>query len=337
MAYSATAQVQFTWSADGTSRFWTGQDGHTLAAISNSTWFSTLGGFNTQTYYNADFATPAELVALGCPDSLANFRSQYGCKVGLSKPLPTAAAGDLGPGPAAAGVLTITDTTLTGTLTVLATSDEGAGPQLGTAAASGFNVRFADGSPFRNAWFGVSTQAVMTVSLTGTFTPTSWRIDGGTVAFSDPAFQCAFGDFTGFLCAPRSLGGGFQGNGSHLGWGMSQGSGPGTSITTIDVRNTTATVFFERLSGVLADVTIGPDGNITTQQGEWRNAAGATTGLGDCSTHIRYDGNAIVCGRLQAGTLAITGRVAMVPLPPALWLFGAGLAGLAVVRRRLPA
>jgi hypothetical protein len=171
-------------------------------------------------------------------------------------------------------------------------------------------VRFAEGSPFKNVWYGVSNQMTLAVNLTGTFTDTSWQITGGTVGFFDPGFQCAFADFSGVLCNPSTVAGGFRPNGQALSWGMDQAAGAGTPVGPIPVFDSTGSTLLETLSGVLAAVSIDANGTITTTQGEVRSATGAAAS--GCPMSIRYSesGAAIACGTLQAAPLVITGTVA---------------------------
>lgn len=337
-AFSTTASVTFSWATDGLAKGWTSSAPNSLANVNNSTYFTSLTGSNSLTYYNSDFATVAELTALGCGPGLEAFRAQYACKVGGTKAIPTNAPGDLGPGASATGTLTVTPTTLTGTLTVINTNDEGAGQQLGTTAATGYNVRSADGSPFKNVWYGVSSSTTLTVNLTGTFTdtPGSWSINGGTVAFLSPGFQCGVADFSGVLCNPSTVSGGFTTNGSFLSWGLDQSTGPGGGVSEIQVRDAAGINILSSISGVLASLNVDGNGNITTLQGEFRNGSG-NNGQGCPTGSIRYSGTGITCGTLQVGLLSITGEVAVIPVPAAVWLFGSALGLLGVARRKLAA
>jgi hypothetical protein len=328
--YNTVADVQFHWATDGLALGWTSSAPNTLSALSNDTYFNGLGGNNSTTYYNPDFATAGFLAT--CPQipGVAEGWAQYACK--FTDTFPVA---DAGPGAKATGQLTATDTTLTGTLTVINTNDEGAGLQLGTTAATGYNVRSADGSPFKNVWYGFSDSTTLTVNLTGAFDATSWQINGGTVGFFDPNFQCAFADFSGVLCNPSIVGGGFRANGQGLSWGMDQGAGPGTNVTAINVFDPTGVNQIATLAGVLASLSIDAAGNITTNQGETRVGSGSSGG--GCPTSIRYNeaGDTITCGTLQVRKLEITGTV--IPVPAAAWLFGSALGLLGVARRKLAA
>jgi hypothetical protein len=303
LAYDATATVEFNWATDGLALGWTSSAANTLTAIANTTYFSTLPGNNSTTYYNADFAKSAD--ALGwCGPGTESFQSQYACKISTVTPVA-----DVGPGAKATGTLTVNDTQMFGTLTVINTNDEGAGPQPGTTAATGYNVRSADGSPFKNVWYGFSNQTTLTVNLTGTFSATSWQITGGTVRFFDANFQCAVADFSGVLCNPSTVGGGFQANGQGLSWGMSQGDGQPTGLTEIRVFDPTGANQIATLAGVLASISIAGDGTITTTRGETR--VGTGSGGSGCPTSIRYNdaGDTITCGTLQVRKLNVTGSV----------------------------
>jgi hypothetical protein len=332
-AFSTTVNnVTFSWATDGIAKGWTSSAPNSLANVSNSTYFTSLTGNNSTTYYNPDFADAGFLASQGCVGPTASFSSQYACKIGTGGSPIT----DVGPGASATGTLTVTDTTLTGTLTVINTNDEGAGPQAGTTAATGYNVRSADGSPFKNVWYGVSSSTTLQVNLTGTFsdTPGSWSINGGTVTFTDPAFQCGVADFSGVLCSPSTVSGGFTTNGQFLSWGL-DASGPG-GVTEIQVRDAAGTTVLSSLAGVLASLNVDSNGNITTLQGEFRNGSG-NNGQGCPTGSIRYNNTGISCGTLQVGLLSITGDIAVIPVPAAVWLFGSALGLLGVARRKLAA
>jgi hypothetical protein len=323
-----TADVQFHWATDGLARGWTSSAANSLPSMTNGTYFSDLAGNNSTTYYNPDFAKAGDATGWCGPGTEA-FQAQYACKISTNTPI-----NDVGPGAKATGQLTVTATTLTGTLTVINTNDEGAGPQPGTSIATGYNVRSADGSPFKNVWYGVSNQMTLTVNLTGIFTATNWDINGGTVGFFDPAFQCGVADFSGVLCNPSTVGGGFQANGQMLSWGMAQGTGAGTGVSTINVFDPTGATKVAELSGILASLTIDGAGNLTTVKGETR--VGSGSGGGGCATSIRWSAAAgITCGTLAIRKLEITGTV--VPVPAAAWLFGSALGLLGVARRKLAA
>lgn len=304
--YSATAEVQFNWAAAGEAKGWTSSAANTLASIANSTFFiADTSGSNSTTYFNAAFAKATDATGWCAPGSEL-FQAQYACK--------TAAPGtdrspitSVGPGAIATGTVTVTATTMTGTLVVLNTNDEGAGPQSGTTAATGYNVRSADGSPFKNVWYGVSNQMTLTVNLTGTFNATAWEITGGTVAFADAGFQCAIADFSGTLCNPSTVGGGFQPNGSMLSWGLDQATGAGTPAGQIRVFDPTGATLLETLGGVRAILAVNPAGSISTSSGEFRTGSGSSGG--GCPTSLRYGGGAITCGTLQVASLDISGVI----------------------------
>jgi hypothetical protein len=337
--YSAVANVEFNWATDGLAVGWTSSAPNTLSALSNDTYFSELTGFNSTTYYNPDFAKAGDASGW-CGPGTEQFQAQYACRIAAGGN-PVA---DVGPGAKATGQLTATETTLTGTLTVINTNDEGKGPQAlglvnGVAnqpltAATGYNVRSADGSPFTNVWYGFSDATQLTVNLTGSFSSTSWQINGGTVGFFDPNFQCAIADFSGVLCAPSGTGGAFRINGQGLSWGMDQGGGAGTGVTDIRVFDPAGANQIATLAGVLASLSIDAAGNITTNQGETRVGSGSASG--GCLTSIRYNetGDSISCGTLQIRKLAISG---VVPVPASVWLFGSALGLLGIARRKLAA
>jgi len=327
-SYSGIANVTFSWATNGQAKGWTSSAANTLGSISNSTYFTAdTSGANSTTYYNPDFAKAGDATGW-CPPGNEAFQAQYACKISTNTPVA-----DEGPGASATGTLAVTATTLTGTLTVINTNDEGAGPQAGTTAATGYNVRSADGSPFKNVWYGVSNQMTLTVNLTGTFSATSWDITGGTVAFADPNFQCAIADFSGVLCTPSTAGGGFQSDGSMLSWGMDQATGANTGVGGIQIFDAAGSTLLSTLSGVLASLAIDGSGNITTTQGEFRTGSGSS--MSGCATSLRYSGTGISCGTLQVASLNITGTV--VPVPAAAWLFGSALGLLGVARRKLAA
>lgn len=321
------ARVEFHWATDGLARGWTSSAANTLASMGNDVYFSDLDGNNSTTYYNPDFAKAGDATGWCGPGTEA-FQAQYACKISTNTPI-----NDVGPGAKARGQLTVSSTSLTGTLTVINTNDEGAGPQPGTSIATGYNVRSADGSPFKNVWYGVSDQMTLTVNLTGTFNTTNWEITGGTVGFFDPAFQCGVADFSGVLCNPSVVGGGFQANGQMLSWGMAQGDGPGTGVTTTKVYDPTGATLLTELSGILASLTVDENGNITTVKGETRTGSGSSGG--GCATSIRWSAaGGVTCGTLAIRKLEITG---VVPVPASVWLFGSALGLLGVARRKLAA
>jgi hypothetical protein len=128
-----------------------------LASVSNNNYFSTMAGYNTLNYYNSDFASAGLCAALTPPLATLTGTRKYGCRYTdeFGDPLAFLATPTTGSGPVAvaSGVLTVTDTTLTGTLTMAATTDLPIG---GTATSIGdgtdaYNLRTADNSPFGNA------------------------------------------------------------------------------------------------------------------------------------------------------------------------------------------
>ncbi len=332
-AYSATAAVTFAWGgADPANTIsWTASGVNTLGAFTNATFFTQQPGSNSKSYYNADFATASDYFPgtgddcltppppVSPPEDLGYDTIQirrYGCRVsdstGYNSPLFLASPVlDTGPAASATGTVTVTDTTITGTLTIAATGDESS-PVLGPGA-TGFNYRSADGSPFGNVWYGVSSTATVTVALTGTFTATDWNITGGTARLVDPSFQCQQGGFGGsapgfILCNPSTNAGGFQNNGAALsfGWDL-DGAGTNTTMGEVEVRNGAGDTVLLNLGGVLAALTVNGSGVIATTTGEYRTGLGSTNG--PCITSIRWTGTAIGCGTLTVGPLAITGSL----------------------------
>jgi hypothetical protein len=354
----ALATSDIAWTSNGTS---------TIVPFTDATYFSELGGYNSRSYYNPDFASAAQCTAgAGIVPATGGSVSvrKYGCRYSTSGGSPTFVATpvvDAGQLASASGTLTVTDTTLTGVLTVASTTDEptgattvisGLGTRLSNSVGNGFdgyNYRSADGSPFGNYWQGITTGGTYTFALTGTFNSSSWAINGGTVRFSDPGFACQQGGLGnpvpdpapagGTLCAPSLVSGGQSQVGSNLSWGWDfDGNGTGTVNTEIEVRDTAGTTVLETLSGVLASISLSPGGSnpndvstITTNSGEMRRALGSSGG--GCANHIRYDGTKIACGTLTAGKLVFTGTATVVPAPAAIWLLGTGL-GLLGLRRK---
>jgi hypothetical protein len=359
-AYGTTADTSadIAWTSNGTSQ---------LSVLSDSTYFSAQSGYNSRSWYNSDFAATAQCANDGSlvPTTATGpgTARKYGCRytsyggspqfVGLptSGHDPAAAL----TGASASGEISITDTTLTGTLTVLSASDEPTGAATTIIGGvrtsnsigngfSGFNLRSADGSPFGNSWNGFNTGATLTVNLTGTFTDSAWDITGGTVAFSDPGFACQQGGFggtgVGTLCLPSGAGGGNNPNdGSHLSWGMDlDGASTGTTgFTEVNVRNAVGGSVIETLSGVLASLSVSTAGDTSTitatNSGEFRRALGST-GSG-CADYIVWDGTRVSCGTLTTGRMAISGSVTVIPVPAAAWLVApAILAAGRFARRR---
>ncbi len=326
-AYSASANVTFAWggASPANTISWTASGVNSLAPFTNATYFTQQPGSNSSSYYNSAFAiasdynpgtgddclTPPPANPPDDPGYDTIQLRRYGCRVsdstGYNSPLFLASPVlNTGPAASASGAVTITDTTLTGILTVNATNDEPGG-------ATGFNYRSADGSPFGNVWYGVSSTATLTVALTGTFTATNWDITGGTARLVDPNFQCQQGGFGGnapgfILCNPSTNAGGFQNNGAALsfGWDL-DGAGTNTTMAEIEVRNGAGDTELLDLGGVLAALTVNGAGAIATTTGEYRTALGS--GNGPCITSIRWTGTGIGCGTLTVGPLAITGNI----------------------------
>ncbi|MEQ1802478.1 MAG: thrombospondin type 3 repeat-containing protein [Gammaproteobacteria bacterium] len=334
-----TASITFTWGGaapDGNAKGWTSSGANTLNTLTNGTYFTAVPGNNSTSYFDADFAIASDYDGATKADDCLTPEDdgiappdppgtdydtiqlrRYGCRVsdvanGYNSPLfkLTPVLGT-GPAASASGQVVITDTTITGILTVNATTDEAGG-------STGYNYRSSDGSPFGNVWYGVSNTATLTVNLTGTFTATNWQITGGTARLEDPSFQCQQGGFGGvspgfILCNPSTVAGGFQSNGAGLSWGWDvDGAGLGTTMSGVPVYDTTGTTLLATLGGVLASLTLDGSGNITTVTGEYRSGLGNTGG--GCPTSIRWTGSAINCGTLTVGPLVITGIATPAPL-----------------------
>lgn len=353
-AYGATADTNadIAWTSNGTS---------VITAVTNSTQFSTLGGYNSRSYYNADFASAANCTVGGgvVPTGATSVsRRKYGCRFTTYFGTPSFAGTPVSDtaaalaGGAASGTLTVTDTTLTGVLTLSATTDEPTGAttafspsgvRLSNSAGNGFNgfnYRSADGSPFGNYWQGVTTAATLTVNLTGVFTETAWDITGGTVRLFDGGFACQQGGLgsttdaqAGTLCTTSTAGGGQQPDGTHLSWGFDADAGGPGAIGAVIVKDAGGAATLASLSGVLASLAVDGAGNISTVSGEFRRALGSAGG--GCADHIRFDAGAqkITCGTLTTGLVQITG--VFVPVPAAAWLVApAILAAGRFARRR---
>lgn len=355
-AYSATASVTFAWGGSGaganTEATWTNSgSGNALSSIADSTYFSALSGYNATNYYNPDFATSAYCSGLGVtvsgsPDTFSV--RKYGCRFTGSGFIARTVA-DVGPGASASGTLTVTDTTLTGLLYLNSTTDEPTGAtttflsgiRISNSAGNGtngYNLRAADGSPFGNSWYGATTSGVYAVSLTGSFSSSSWSITGGYADYYDAGFACQNGDSAsgsnGTLCTNYTTMGLFESNGGHLAWGGDpDGSGGSFGPGEIVVKDSTGTSVIETISGVLASLSIS-SGTITTNSGEIRRAQGQSSG--GCLDHIRYNGTAISCGALTTAALSVSGTVTetVVPVPAAVWLMGSALGLLGWMRRK---
>jgi hypothetical protein len=216
--------------------------------------------------------------------------------------------------------------------------------RIGTSAGNGvegFNYRTADGSPFGNAWYGVTNAMTLTVAATGTFTQSSWSITGGAVTWSDPNFACAQGGFggdsRGTLCSASTTGGGFQPTGGHLGWGMDpDGNGTG-SLAAAPITVTLDGGGSVILAGMIASLSIDALGNVTSGLGEFRRASGSSPA---CLSNIVYNTGTgkIGCGSLTAGRLSIAGSAPaaeLIPAPAAGWLIAPALLAVGrFVRRR---
>jgi hypothetical protein len=102
MAYEATADVTFSWATDGIAKGWTSSAPNSFSAPPsnanlNTTYFTSLTGNNSNTYYNADFAKSADATGWCGPGTEA-FQAQYACKTSTNTPLPRPAAATSVPG-----------------------------------------------------------------------------------------------------------------------------------------------------------------------------------------------------------------------------------------------
>ncbi len=354
--YGGSATLNFSWGGNtSTDIGWTAQGGTAvLNPFTNASYLSTYGGNNSTNYYNADFATASQCAGIVAGlGGTAPLTRKYGCRYtsyyAAASFVGTPVA-DVGPGASASGTLTVTDTTLTGTLTILSTTNE---PTGGTSTsigdgANGYNLRQADGSPFGNAWNGVTTLGTYTVNLTGVFTATSWQITGGAAKFSDAGFLCQQGGNStpaNILCNASGAPGGFTSTGGSLSWGWEldgAATGSGNVVAGIDVRDT-SNALITTLSGVLANLSVDGLGNVTTNSGEIRRGLGSSAGcgLGPTTKNVTYSAalNTITCGTITTSGLTITGTapIEVVPIPAAVWLFGSALGLLGVARRRMAA
>ena len=348
-AYTATAAVTFTF---GGSNIGANSDqGYVSAAgpipipggqPTNSTLLHTLTGANANSVYNQDFTSAAQCIAgagLVPAGSTGVVTRKYGCRYvdpfftpQFAAYNPTAV--DSGPLGQASGTIIVTDTTLTGTLTIVNTSDEptGATTTLVTGTSgpaplttresdsigdgfAGYNYRSADGSPFGNSWYGITNAGTYTLHLTGTFNSTTWTVTGGYATFIDPGFACQQGglggDARGTLCTSSIVAGSFNPDGSHLSWGMDL-DGVGTLVVgPIPLLDSGGATTLATLSGVIATMSVDGGGNISTSpgSGEIRRAFGST--MQGCPSDIRYDtvGNALSCGSITAGALVVSGAL----------------------------
>jgi len=361
--YATTANLTFSWATGGTDQGWTSGGVNTLAPgeVTNSNYFSQTAGFNSVGFYNSDFATVAGCAAaVADPSNLVGWDEtaistrKYGCRFNngagdpafLALPVGNLSVNAPGTGPGASassafGAISVTDTTLTGTITINSTTDVATGGTISNVAAgaNGYNLRGADGSPFGNNWNGVTTTGTYQLNLTGTFTATSWQINGGTALFTNVGFLCQQGGNStpsNILCSASAAPGGYGTTGQALSWGwdLDGGLGANTTIGTIDVRDPSNNLLTS-LSGVLANLSVDAAGNVTTNQGEIRRALGAGAGCGGGPTvkNVTYDAalTRVSCGTITTANLVVTGTV--VPAPAAVWLLGTGIVALAARRR----
>jgi hypothetical protein len=336
--YSGVADVTLSWGVGGSAISWSSSTQNALATVSNEARFTTFAGSNLATSFNPDFAASSNYgsgTGDDCLTLLAGYEQlelrKYGCRQtdtdGSNLPVfNRSPVVDAGPPATAVGTLSFTDTTLTGTLTVVATTDEPTGGDESSVGngAGAFNLRSLDNSVFGNVWYGVSTGATLTVDLTGDFSPAGWEITGGTVRFSDPGFQCQQGGIGGVapdfvLCQVSAVPGGLSNDGSNLSFGLdADGGGAGTAMTAVVVRDPSGNVVAS-LAGVLASLTVGPGGALATDFGEFRSGVG--TSSGGCGGQIRWDGTQVTCGTLTAGALEITGTATPVDTEPDAYAF----------------
>jgi hypothetical protein len=371
--YSTTTTVTFNWGGNGggtaapgatiggpgtppsmlSDLGWTSNGANVLSSVADSTYFHTLSGYNSRSYYNSDF------VPAGYCESFTGSTRKYGCRFGSVFYGSTVT--ENGPTASATGTITVTDTTMTGTLSINATSDEptGAtttfyGPYRSSDSQgngfAGYNYRSGEGSPFGNYWQGITKSGTLTLNLTGTFTNTAWNVTGGTVYFTDPGFACQQGGFggadPGTLCLNSTVAGGQNtlAGGTHLSWGWDvDGARTGFTgaggLSEIDVRDAAGTTTLSTLSGVLASISVVSDGSdnvigLTTNAGEYRRGLGS--GGGGCTDHVRYDGTKISCGTITTGKLRVflgtEGQI--IPVPAAVWMLGSALGLLGWIRRK---
>jgi hypothetical protein len=381
-AYNATANVTMTWGGnaainDSTDVLWTSSGPpNTLNAMTNTTYFTTKSGYNGFGYYNPDFQDVTSCTTWatgnGFTYSLARkyscrYLTAYGAQAySNTNSTPAVPITDASNRAAASGTIFVSDTTLTGTLTILATTDEPTGGtttvlsggfldpdantgtnnsvfagtvNIGNSIGNGFtgyNYAAANGSPFGNAWYGINAgEAAITLNLTGAFSASSWSITGGTVKYSSATFACQQGVLPapGTLCTPSYTMGIFDRFGEQLSFGGDpDGVATGSSVSMITVKDTAGISTLATLSGVLASLSVS-GGNLTTNSGEFRRVVGSASG--GCLDHIRWDGTKIACGQLTVGLWMMAGTVTEVPVPAAAWLIApAVLAAGRFARRR---
>ena len=161
----------------------------------------------------------------------------------------------------------------------------------------------------------------LTVDPTGDFSATSWEITAE--CGQRPAFQCQQGasvkaDYV--LCQISGVPGGLSNDGSNLSFGTDADGGlAGVVMTPVQIRDVDGTSIVASLSGILASVSVGPGGSLSTAFGEYRSGSG-TNAVG-CQSQIRWDGSRITCGTLTAGALEITGTATPVDTEPDPYTF----------------
>jgi hypothetical protein len=351
-AYFASGHAEFVWGVTP-DRVWQSSQSHSLAAIGNDTYFTTLDGYSRLEHYNPDFASAAQCAASTPPNAILTGARKYGCRYSTTDNMDlvfvATPVADEGAVVRASGSVVITDTSLTGTLTVSGpATDEPVGAtttfsQRGTRLSdsvgngtNGYNYRSGDGLPFGNVWYGITTAATLTLNLTGVFTSTSWQITGGTARFVDPGFACQQGGFSGsvgdptagILCSRSTSAGGFSADGGHLGWGwdLDGGGTASSAMSGLQVRDASGATVLGMIGGARADSVynhlIPFDPYLDTAEvgvfgltGEFRRGLGSS-GLG-CAASLRWDGTSLNCGALVAGRFGacITALYTAEPLP----------------------
>ncbi len=328
-AYSA--YVEIAWGVGG-DRVWNSSSNpNSLAAMSNATYFSTLSGYNGQNFYNADFASSSLCAALVPTTATVTSTRKYGCRAldyGGNNIFVGTPVADTGPVARAQGILNISPTSLSGTLTILASTDEPTGATTTFLSSgvrvsnsvgngtNGYNYRSAEYTPFGNQWSGVTTAGTLEINLTGIFLGPQWEITGGTARFTDAGYACQQGGLSGsfdVLCTRSSVAGGFDRNGSHLSWGWDlDGGATGTTMSEMQVRNQAGDAVLAALGGVRAQTAFSYSRpydpqtgyaavDVRGMTGEFRRGTGSST----CATSLHWDGSSLSCGTLVVGRVGL--------------------------------